>query len=191
MTSHRKRRSVQVPGQFLGYSLQTTRATMRLLQAEPGSFVSVEVLDDVAVTSSGGDTTLEQSKSTGSTNPIADRSVEFWKTLANWVRAADSNQIDPALTSFEIFISKKRPGKIAHSFAVANGSLEAAAALAAAKRALWGESPAFANRSKVASTLAPHVECVFTAEDGVATKVIERFSLVFGTGSSKSGSSPI
>jgi hypothetical protein len=50
----RKRRSAQVPAQFLGYSLQTTRAAIRLLQSEPGPLVSVEVLDDIAVTNPNG-----------------------------------------------------------------------------------------------------------------------------------------
>src|SRR5690349_5015386 len=122
-------RSTQVPAQFLGYSLQTTRATMRLLEAAPGMFVSVEVLDDVAVSDDKGSTTLEQTKSTTSTNPIADRSPELWKTLANWVRAAESKKIDPTVTSFEIFVSKKRPGTIAHSLGAANDAQAAAVAL--------------------------------------------------------------
>src|SRR5687767_10932510 len=98
MTSTRKPRSAQVPAQFLGYSLQTTRAAIRALQAEPGAFVSVEVLDDVAVTRSDGGTTAEQSKSATASNPIADRSVELWKTFSNWVRAAESGALDPMRT---------------------------------------------------------------------------------------------
>lgn len=184
--SNPKRRSSQVPGQFLGYSLQTTRATMRLLQADSGSFVSVEVLDDVAVTDGRGGTTLEQAKSAASQNPIADRSVELWKTLANWVRAVQSTQVAPSVTSFEIFVSKKRAGKIAESFATAKNALEAVAALTTAKTLLWGEPPKYSKSSKLATTLAPHVDCVFQAKPGVVATIIERFSLVFGTRSSKS-----
>src|SRR4051812_4208967 len=112
-----KRRSTQVPGQFLGYSLQTTRATMRLLQVPAGSFVSVEVLDDVAIASPGRKTTLEQTKSATSGNPISDRSVELWKTLANWVRAAESGQLDCGRTILELFVSRQRQGKLVHSMA--------------------------------------------------------------------------
>ena len=185
MNSSGKRRSSQVPGQFLGYSLQTTRATVRLLQAEPGSFVSVEVLDDVAITRPTGTTTVEQTKSATSSNPIADRSVEFWKTLANWIRAVESGQVDPAVTSFEMFVSKKRPGKVAQSFASAKNPIEAAGVLAGARTALWGKPMTFPKRSKVATALAPHMECVFTAKADIVTKIIAQLSLVFGSGSSK------
>jgi hypothetical protein len=186
MTTDRKRRSAQVPGQFLGYSLQTTRATVRLLQAAPGSSVSVEVLDDVAMTTAEGDTTVEQSKSVGTTNPVADRSVEFWKTLANWVQAVESGQIDPATTTFEIFVSKKRTGRIAQSFHAAATAMDATAVIAAAQAVLWGAPPKYAAREKVATTLRPYVECFFTAKDGVAARIVERLSLVFGSGSSHS-----
>lgn len=179
-------RSTQVPAQFLGYSLQTTRATMRLLEATPGMFVSVEVLDDVAVSDDKGSTTLEQTKSATSTNPIADRSPELWKTMANWVRAAESKKIDPAVTSFEIFVSKKRPGTIAHSLSAANEAQAAAVALTAAQSALWGPAPHFPKRPKLATAVAPHVECVFGAIDGLVGTIVQRLSLVFGSGSSKS-----
>ena len=106
MTAKRLRRSSQVPGQYLGYSLQTTRALVRLLSAPPGSFVSVEVLDDVAESRPAGSTTLIQAKSVGArTNPIADRSPELWKTLANWVRSVKNGDIDLARTEFELFVS--------------------------------------------------------------------------------------
>jgi hypothetical protein len=181
----RKRRSAQVPAQFLGYSLQTTRAAIRLLQSEPGSVVSVEVLDDIAVTGPNGGTTAEQSKSVTSGNPIADRSVELWKTFANWIRAAEAGQIDPSRTSFEIFLSRRRPGTLANLFANAADRRSAELALGVARQALWGMPPKFPKRVRMSATLAPHVGAVFTARDGLAPTVIERFSLVFGSGSSK------
>jgi hypothetical protein len=185
MRSGNKRRSSHVPGQFLGYSLQTTRATMRLLEARPGSFVSVEVLDDVAVTNRDGTATAEQTKSATSSNPLADRSPEWWKTLATWVRAAQSDQLNADSTSFELFVSKKRPGTLVHTLAAASDEASAAVALAEAKKALWGDSPHFTKRAKVASTIAPHAETIFAAKDEIATKIVARLSLVFGTGSSK------
>jgi ABC-3C protein len=184
--SNAKRRSSQVPGQFLGYSLQTTRAVMRLLQADAGSFVSVEVLDDVAVTRGEGGTTLEQTKSAGSSNPIADRSVELWKTLASWVHAVENAEVDVTRTSFEMFVSKRRRGQIAEALAGAKNPLEAIAALQAAKTSLWGKGPQFAKRSKVASTIVPYVDRVFQAKLGLVAAIIERFSLVFGARSSQS-----
>jgi hypothetical protein len=117
MTVKRSYRSSHVPGQFLGYSLQATRALVHLLNAPLGSFVSVEVLDDVAETGPPGETRLVQAKTVGArTNPIADRSPELWKTLANWVRGVENGDVDPARTEFEIFVSKKRTGPLAHLF---------------------------------------------------------------------------
>jgi hypothetical protein len=50
----RKRRSTNVPGQFLGYSLQVTRLTDLLIKAKPGSWGSLEVLDDIALVDAEG-----------------------------------------------------------------------------------------------------------------------------------------
>jgi hypothetical protein len=136
----KERRSSQVPGQFLGYSLQTTRALMHLLQANPGSFVSVEVLDDVATTNGAG-ASLEQVKSNRVQNPIADRSPELWKTLANWVRAVQGGHVDLERTRFEIFLSKRRRGPIAEAFSRAATVEEATKALTSAKQVLWGNPP--------------------------------------------------
>jgi C-terminal domain 7 of the ABC-three component (ABC-3C) systems len=185
MKAATKRRSTQVPGQFLGYSLQTTRATMRLLQAPAGAFVSVEVLDDVAVASQGRKITLEQTKSTTSGNPVSDRSVDLWKTLANWVRAAESGQLDCTRTILEIFVSKQRQGKLVQSMAAANDSTAAASALREARDLLWGPPPTYPKRSRVGATLARHVDSVFGADRKIATAVIKQLSLAFGSGSSE------
>ena len=157
---------------------------MRLLSAEPGSFVSVEALDDVAVVGPAG-TTLEQTKSVGkTTNPIADRSPELWKTLANWVRGAKNGTIDASRTHFEIFVSKKRRGLIAESFHRARTLTEASAALTAAKAALSpvGKS---GKRRKLSASLAPHVQYVLR-EQSTAAALLVRVSLVFGLGKSAS-----
>lgn len=180
-----KRRSSHVPGQYLGYSLQTTRALVRLLSAAPGSFVSVEVLDDVAVAGSGGDSKLIQTKSVGlRTNPIADRSPELWKTLANWTRGVRDGAIDITQTDFEIFVSKKRSGAVAHSFSAATDPASAAAALDAAEKLLANAPGARRNtRGQPMPALQPHVAEVFGAKT-IAASVIARMHLEFGSGRS-------
>jgi hypothetical protein len=180
----KNRRSSQVPGQFLGYSLQTTRALMRLLAAEPGTFVSVEVLDDVAVVTASGTTTLEQTKSSGSRNPLADRSPEIWKTIANWVRAVEAGSVQANQTAFEIFLSRKQQGRIAESFAAAKDAATAGSALAAAKESLWGTAPRYPKRSSVGATLAPHLDAVFGASPTIVSAIVARLDLAFGKGSS-------
>ena len=76
-----------MPGQLLGFSLQVTRLTHLLIQAEAGSRGSLEVLDDVAIEDAHGVTTAVQSKSALTGNPLSDNSAVFWKTLANWADA--------------------------------------------------------------------------------------------------------
>jgi hypothetical protein len=52
-----------VPSQYYGYSLQCTHCVYLLLDAQPGSKVSVEVLEDVAVEESSGEIEAVQIKS--------------------------------------------------------------------------------------------------------------------------------
>jgi hypothetical protein len=48
------KKSSNVPGQFVGYSLQTTECLRQLLLGSRGTAVSVEVIDDVGVTEPDG-----------------------------------------------------------------------------------------------------------------------------------------
>ena len=178
------RRSTVVPEQFLGYSLQATRAVMRLLNAEPGSFVGVEILDDVSVAHKGGTRILEQTKSVRSGNPVADRSLDLWKTLFNWVSCVQSHQINLATTSFELFTSTKRSGRLIKAFAAAQTVEEAKAALAQARSRLWGEAPNFAQRKRLPETLARYVNGVLEADESIAIAIVQQLSLVCGSGSS-------
>jgi hypothetical protein len=67
-----------VPKQLHGYSLQFTECLSVLLDAGLDEFVSVEVLDDVAL-SSEGKTSLIQTKAGTGANPVSDGAVELWK----------------------------------------------------------------------------------------------------------------
>jgi hypothetical protein len=142
--------------------------------------VSVEVFDDVGAESADGEKTAEQTKLAGSKNPITDRSIDLWKTLSNWVRAVEVGEIDPAVTRFELHITKKRSGHLAESFANASDAAAATAALNNARSTLWGSAPGYINRSKVATTLASFVDHVFGSTSSAL--VVERFSLSFGKG---------
>lgn len=76
-------------GQALGYLYQFDRATYRLLCAAVDVVaVGVEDIDDVSEHRSNGTELREQDKSTVSKgNPLTDKSVNLWKTLAMWVDA--------------------------------------------------------------------------------------------------------
>lgn len=184
MKSSRSRRSSQVPGQYLGYSLQTTRALMRLLSASEGSYVTVEALDDVATVDVHGSTTLEQTKSVGrKTNPIADRSLELWKALANWIRSAKSGAVTVDQTQFEFYVSRRRKGPIAESFSRADSVEQALLALNAAKGTVCGGGQSPVKSAKVGVALAPHVDYVFS-EIALAAEIVSRMTVVFGSGTS-------
>lgn len=178
----KQKKSPHVPGPYFGYSLQATRAVVRLLTAPPRSFVSVEVIDDVGVQLADGQTTAEQTKSASATNPIADRSVELWKTLANWVEAIQTGEISLANTTFELYLSRVRHGQLAEAFHSAADEAAARAALNQAKDTLWGPAPRFPKKVKIAPGLQPHLERVLGADEATVTALIRSFSLTFGRG---------
>src|SRR3984893_14056357 len=88
------------PGQALGYLLQETVLTHRLLSALPGELLSLELLEDVAVHHAGGPKELIQSTSTAGNNPVADRDPKLWKTLYNWITTIRQLKLDPARVRF-------------------------------------------------------------------------------------------
>ncbi len=179
----RSRRKTEVPGQALGYALQYTRLLHLLLVAPEGTFCSMEVLDDVAQEHAQLGVHLIQSKSALTANPVTDRAKSLWKTLSNWITLAVEGGCNPESTLFEIYVSRPVTGTIVHAFAEA-ATLDAAhAAILQARTALWGEAPAFAQRSEVASEIASYVEKVFEADQDIAVRVIKRFRLTCGSGS--------
>jgi len=176
------RKSPHVPGQAQGYFLQETRLLARALEAEQGSFVSLEVLDDVTVHATKGSLKVEQIKSTTSgANPIADRSVELWKTLANWVEAVLAKEIDPDKTQFAIYVSAPVNANFASAFTAAKSTADAKAALAAARLELWGAAPGYSKKSAVAKSIAQFVSTFFDNE-AIAVKIVTSFSVEKGSG---------
>ena len=124
MTGNRKK-TPQAAEQYLGYSLQTTRFLARLLEAESGWTVSLEVFGDVGVENADGHQLAGEVKSTHGGNPVSDRSVDLWKTFSNWIDAVKRGDLQLEKTSFEIYVSQPRTGKIVSSFRDANSLDEA------------------------------------------------------------------
>jgi hypothetical protein len=104
------------PRQALGYLLQETLLTHRLLAAQPGELLSLELLDDLAVHQSGGHHELIQSTSTSSNNPVADRDPKLWKTLSNWIDTVRAGNLDPGHTRFVLYVSTPASGAIVAAF---------------------------------------------------------------------------
>ncbi len=179
----RQKKTSQVPGQYLGYSLQTTRFLARLLEAEAGWTVSLEVFEDVGIETTEGNRIVEQVKSNYDNNPISDRSEGFWKTFSNWIDAVQNGDLRLEKTSFEIYISKPSTGDIAVSFSNAHTIEEARRALIEARDKLWGHAPDFNLKPKVSSTIEPYVSKVFKTDETIVCKIIKAFLFSCGSGS--------
>lgn len=176
-------RKPQSPSSYAGFSLQPTRVLYRLLTAEEGDIVSLEVFDDVAVDQSTGDRIVEQDKNTLTGNPLSNRSRDLWKTFSNWLDAVKDGKLAIDNTTFEIYVSKAAGGDIVEAFSEANDFAEAEAAFEEAKKYLWGNPPEFEKREKLSSEIAKYVNRVFETDADTVVRIIEKFKLVVGSGS--------
>lgn len=99
-------------GPYLGFALQPVRLCYYLLSSPSDASVSLEYLDDVAVHYADGTLLLEQCKSALAHNPISDWSDDLWKTVANWIDAVETQKVDGARTSFQLYVTPSKTGKL-------------------------------------------------------------------------------
>lgn len=174
MAKKKAKRKTTAAGQYLGYSLQSTRSLVRLLQAKDGDHVCLEVFEDVGVERASGEKVAEQSKSNVSTNPLTDRTVGFWKTLRNWVDAVTGGELSPADTHFALFVANPAIGAIAKSFHDASNTEAAIKVIEAAKKELgWGDG-----KTKIADSLTPHLKVFFEAKPEIVAAILCRFQVL-------------
>jgi hypothetical protein len=102
-------------GPYLGFALQPVRLCYYLLSSPRDSSVSLEYLDDVAVHYADGRLLLEQCKSALAHNPISDWADDLWKTVANWLDAVETQTVDGANTSFQLYVTPPKSGKLSAS----------------------------------------------------------------------------
>jgi len=171
------------PGQALGYLLQETVLTHRLLSALPGELLSLELLDDVAVHQAGAPQELIQSTSTAGNNPVADRDPKLWKTLYNWIATIRLLNLDPARIRFVLYVSSPVSGPLVEALAAASNPATAQAALTTAKNELWGSAPNFPDRATLSSPLAKFVNAVLSTQDDILVPLIVNFEIKCGSGS--------
>jgi hypothetical protein len=150
--------------------------------------VSLEVLGDTAIDSPDG-TLIEESKSrTGRGNPISDRSRDFWKTLRNWIEAAQAGLLDAANTRFQLFVSRPSTGRIVQLFHNADSEHEALRALVAAYRILGLETRQSSGArparipSKIPAGLRDHLTVILRAPPQLVATIIRNFQLEVGSG---------
>ena len=182
-----KSKTVKAPataaGQALGYGLQYTRLTAMLLEAPEGSVCSMELLDDVAQQSSDGATTLTQSKSALTANPVSDRSVTLWKALFNWLELVKRGLVDPAKTIFELYVSRQVDGELIRAFDDSHTTSKAKDAIAKARAEFWGDSSHKSKCGDIPEQLSNYVTPVLTADEDLLLPIIINLRLTCGSGS--------
>lgn len=172
------RKSSSAPGPALGYSLQYTKMTELLARSAQGGVVEFEGLDDLSLTTKDGHLTLYQTKSALESNPLTNRAVSLWKTLANWADLIESGKVDPSKLKLMLFVSNPvRPGTWADLFDQAFTESAVHAALSNVHSALWGAAPDYPLKADVAEDLAVHVNRFFGDSEATQAAVIRCFGL--------------
>ncbi len=135
----------------------------------PGTLVSLEVFEDVGALAPNSGVVASQVKSGLVKNPLTDRSIDLWKTLANWVSAVEAGNLEPSTTIFEIYVARHRCGTIASAFHNAHSEAEAQAAIEAARATLCGNGK---TRRKLGNDLAAYVSHVFDSDHAQLVRII-------------------
>jgi hypothetical protein len=143
-------------------------------------------MDDISVHATDGSVTAEQLKNASQRNPLADRSVDLWKTIAIWRQlfAGLAPAARDRYTLERVVPERFRPGELAAALHDAQTAAAGTTALLAARDALFGVGPAFRKRAGVAAALRPFLETVFAAPLGIAAAVVARMSVLSGLGPS-------
>ena len=159
------------PGQYLGYALQPVRLCYHLLSCQNGANVSIEQIDDIAVTNPDGTVLLEQDKSALKQNPVADWSVDLWTTFSNWSTMAQSGSIDPQHTSFSIYVTPQHSGTWVQRFTHCHSRNETTATLNDFRKAL--------DQRPRRSRSYPHITTFLSSDSDTLFQIISKFELRF------------
>ena len=103
------------PSTAAAFDYQFERALLWLAKSKSGAIVGVETDDDVAVREEDGKLSLEQAKHSvlPDGEPFGDRRKDLWNTLATWIEAIDSGEIDVKFAKFLMVTNKTLPDCIA------------------------------------------------------------------------------
>jgi hypothetical protein len=164
-----KRNPASAADAYRGFSLQATRIVVHLLRAQPGSYVSLEVFDDVGVEAPDGTRIAEQDTSSLARNPVSNRSPKFWKTIANWLQAVVSGMLDVKRTLFVLHVSGTSGGHFIEVFSEA-ASRDKALDLAASARAFLGDPD-------LPHSLKPFAARILPVDAEIFAELIVNFSL--------------
>ena len=170
------KKSTHVPDKLEAYMLQVRHALFELICApEESNIISVEAVEDVAVEGADGITAEQIKSALSDENPLANRSVSFWKTIYNWCDYLLTENLNPSELKL-IVVSSGRfvPGTIPDTFANAHSAADAETALSFAKETL--ESTAKGDRLASQECL-PYIEyCLRKEHEETVLRVIQLFS---------------
>ncbi len=180
-----KRRSTSAPGQFLGYSLQTSRLLGHLLKAGPGITVSLEVFADTGVEYPDGKILAEELKSrTSDANPLSDRSEDLWKTIRNWVDAVSAGVLNPRTTRFRLYSTRPFTGNFAERLHAAATQTAAIEVLAEIRSQLLVGELSSGDATPSTTGAQRHLQVIFSADPEIVAQIITNFELEQGSGHS-------
>lgn len=157
-------------GPYLGYTLQPVRFCLQLLQVEDGAGVSLEYLDDVALHGASGALTLEQCKSFSGNGGLTDKSVDLWKTFANWADICADQSLDPSAMSFVLVAVPGKASQLVYNLQAATDEEAAKEILTQVKK--W-MGPAAAEKGA-----GPHIARFLAHGDDTCVAIIRNFSFV-------------
>jgi hypothetical protein len=143
--------------------------------------VSVEHLEDVATETTDG-VVAEQDKSGLVHNPVADRSIELWKTLHIWVRAIRDGALKSD-TKFVLYVAQDHHGNVIDKIHQTKNKADADALVKTLRVEFWGKAPNHELRKKLPKDLAEHVNGVLKATDDLLALLFANLTLENGSGS--------
>ena len=130
-------------GQYLGYALQPVRLFFHLLTCPSDAYVGLEHVDDVSVHVGDKVVLAEQCKSALTGNPTSNWSIDFWKTISNWIDNSNAGLLSPESTIFQMYVVPQKShgfsGKL--SDLRTDNEIDAAVADIAKKRSKLASAP--------------------------------------------------
>lgn len=139
-------KSTDAAGQYYGYSIQLTRCMSRLLSST-GASIGFEVVADVSV-DENGTIIADEVKSGLAHNPISDRAVGLWKSLANWVEAVRSGKLTTT-SQFVLYVAQPYTGTAIGKIEAAKTKADALGVIQWLRDTFWGSAPAYPEKQKL------------------------------------------
>ncbi len=150
--------------------------------------MSVEHLDDVARQGPDG-TVSEQDKSGLAHNPVADRSIDLWKTLHNWIGAIRGGALG-SNTKFVLYVVQDHHGAVIDRIHKVKSKADGDALVNALRDEFWGAAPERSAQKTLPPNLAEHVNGVLSAPE-LASLLFVNLTLENGSGSPNNDLLPV